>query len=338
MPLAIACDARALFHSAAESQRERDVLAPLVGRRCGYREALIAPPVCATNEVRQFCYTHAWFPHRTPVHRVWLSLLEPPERVLADLNHFQPDVIHAYGSYLAILFRHLHETGAPFHRPRAILYGSDGLADPVRSLIAEEFGIPVFSVYGAIEAFRIAFECEQHTGQHVNAEWYPVRIVDPDGRPLPPGEEGQVVLSNLVNRATVLLNYRQGDLASLLPEPCPCGRALPLMSFLNGRRDDMLHLPGGRVIHPMALRLVMIEGPPVWEYQIVQETPRRFALRVIPAPGSSHTELPATLSRSFAELLGQDVQMDIRIVESLERTPAGKHRTVITRASLEEGP
>ncbi|NQT88087.1 hypothetical protein HQ560_15075 [bacterium] len=163
------------FHSAAQSQRERDVIAPFVGATRGYREALLAPDVCSTIYVRQFCYANAWFPRRVPIERTCLSLLAPPEEGLAEINRFRPDVIHAYGSYLGILFRHLRQTGARLHRPKAILYGSDGLAEPVRRAITEDFGIPVFSIYGSIEAFRIAVECEQHVGQHVNEEWYPVR-------------------------------------------------------------------------------------------------------------------------------------------------------------------
>jgi hypothetical protein len=52
----------------------------------------------------------------------------------------------------------------------------------------------------------------------------------PPWRTPDPRTSGEVVVSNLVNRETVLLNYRLGDVAASLPDRCPCGRSLPLLS------------------------------------------------------------------------------------------------------------
>jgi phenylacetate-CoA ligase len=64
------------------------------------------------------------------------------------------------------------------------------------------------------------------------------------------------VVSNLVNRATVLLNYRLGDLASYVGGSCPCGLALPLHAPPIGRIDDVIE--NGAVVHPMALREICL--------------------------------------------------------------------------------
>jgi phenylacetate-coenzyme A ligase PaaK-like adenylate-forming protein len=114
----------------------------------------------------------------------------------------------------------------------ATTYSSDSLSSSVRRLIAEKFGLPVLSTYEAVEAFKIGFECHQRVGIHLNIDLYPVRVVNAQGEPLPDGESGDVVVSNLVNRATVLLNYRLGDIATKLSVPCPCGRSLPLLSIM----------------------------------------------------------------------------------------------------------
>jgi len=147
------------------------------------------------------------------------------------MNDYRPDVLHTYGSYLGILFSYLAETGAPFHKPKVVTYSSDSLSDSTRRLIQDRFGIPVFSAYQANEALKIGFECEHHTGLHINIDLYPLRVVDLACHDLPVGETGYVVVSNLVNKGTVLLNYQIGDLAALLPQPCTCGRTLPLLSF-----------------------------------------------------------------------------------------------------------
>lgn len=249
-PCTVYHDVAAVFQNAAHGKRERSMITTLIGKSLGYRETVIASPLSASQKVQEFCQKHGFFPRGVRIQRQYLSLLDSPGKNVPLLNNFKPDVIRSYGSYQGILFPYLHVTGEPFHRPKVITYGGDELSTSVRRLITETFGIPVFSTYQAIEALKIAFECEQHGGLHLNIDLYPVRAADAEGRSLPPGESGDVVVSNLVNKATVLLNYRLGDIACMLPEPCPCGRSLPLLSFPQGRTDDWIRLPSGKVVHP----------------------------------------------------------------------------------------
>jgi phenylacetate-CoA ligase len=257
-PRTVFHDTRALFENAAHGERERSLVARLVGKRVGYRESLIVVPHSSAEIVQAHCAERSLVPPGVRIARQYLSLFDAPEDNVRRLNAFAPDVIHAFGSYLEALFGYLHATGAPFHRPKVVTYSSDGLPEAARRLITETFGIPVLGTYQAVEAFKIAFECG--AGLHVNADLYPVRIVDRDGRAVPVGESGEVVVSNLVNRATVLLNYRLGDLAALAPDPCPCGRALPRLAGLHGRRDEWIDLPSGRTVHPMTVRRIFTHG------------------------------------------------------------------------------
>ena len=154
-------------------------------------------------------------------------------------------MIRSLGSYLAIHFGYLARRGGEFHKPRVITYSSDALPAPIRRIIEKNFNIPVFSAYEAIEALKIGYECGENAGLHANIDLYPVRVVAENGRALPPGQMGEMVISNLVNRAQVLLNYRLGDLAYWKTEPCGCGRSLPLLEHPPGRRDDSVRLPRG---------------------------------------------------------------------------------------------
>ena len=148
---------------------------------------------------------------------------------------------------------HLDATGRSFHRPAIVTYGSDATSPAVRSLITENFGIAVLSGYGSYKAFGLGFECPAYLGFHINVDLYPMRLLDPGGREVPKGEPGEVVICNLVNRGTVLFNYRLGDLAAWLPGPYPCGRRLPLLSFIQRRVADWLQTPSGRCLHPEAV-------------------------------------------------------------------------------------
>jgi len=327
-PVSVYYDTRALFLSRAYSERFRVIVAAAVGQTAGYREAIIAPPYSSTHRVSQFCAAHSLAPPGMALRRQYLSLLDPPADNLARLNEFRPDVISSYGSYLELLFAHIESTGAPFHRPRAIVYSSDGLSDSARRMIQERFRIPVFGAYRSIETFPIGFECEQHRGYHLNVDLYPLRIVDGAGQTLPPGASGDVVVSNLVSRGTVLLNYRLGDLATLAAEPCPCGRSLPLLASLDGRSDDWIELAGRRV-HPQAVRTLFTDEQAIWQYQVIQCTPTHFDIAIVPMDTCNRPQTSIRIAGKFTNRFGAGVSTNITFVDELPRTAGGKLRPVL---------
>jgi len=320
----------AIFQNAAHGERERCIITSLVGRRFGYRETVIASPNCTAHKLQSFCQSNALFPDRIRINRQYISLMDPTEENIRLINQFQPDVIQSYGSYLGILFSYLAGSGESFHRPKVITFSSDGLVDSVRQLIQGQFGIPVFSTYQANEALKLGFECESHRGLHLNVDLYPVQIVNASGQNLPIGEVGEVIVSNLVNPATVLLNYRLGDLAAFLPEACRCGRSLPMLSFLPGRCDDLITLPSGRLIHPQAVRTIFTVEDQVWQYQIIQHKIDQFSIKIVASRAANRQKLKERVAAGFAERFGSEVSTDISFVDSIDRTASGKFRPVIS--------
>ena len=107
-------------------------------------------------------------------------------------------------------------------------------------------GVRLWSGYSAIETGRVGFQCEVGRGHHLNLDSCALRVVGRDGRPASNGEEGDLVVSNLVNRATVILNYRSGDVGAMGEGPCSCGRTLPLLARMHGRSSDIVRLADGR--------------------------------------------------------------------------------------------
>jgi phenylacetate-CoA ligase len=334
-PCVFSYDRRTLFQDAAFGERARAVLTPLLGRAMGYRMTVLATPTGSTTRVQDFHEQQAWLPRGVILNRQHLSMLDAPEVNVRRINEFKPDVIQSHGSYLAALFAYLKSTGAPMHRPKALRYTSDALPDAARRLITEEFSIPVFSRYEAMETPNLAFECEAHTGLHANIDLCPIRIVDGEGRTLPPGESGDVVISNLINRATVFLNYRLGDLARWMPDPCPCGRTLPLLSPVEGRTEDWLTLPSGRILHPLAATHALKYTPGIWQYQVVQQTPGQFRIALVADPQADRQAISARVPAEFVRVLGEPVQVEVQFVEAIPRTPAGKVRAVISLATRE---
>jgi phenylacetate-CoA ligase len=152
--------------------------------------------------------------------------------------------------------------------------------------------------------------------------------VDAEGVDVPHGENGDVIVSNLVNRSTVLLNYRLGDIAHLLPERCPCGRTLPLLSFISGRTDDVIRLSSGEVIHPQVVRVMFSAEQTVWQYQVVQEEADSFRVAIV--GGDDREGLRARLTKRFESSFGPNVRVNFLFVDSIAPSERGKVRPVIS--------
>lgn len=332
-PLNVLIDPFALFQRGLHWERHRLALMRAIGRRLNYREVLISVSGGMFETSRLAFERRKLAPSGIRVRRWRLPAEDRLEDNIAAIDEIRPDVIVAYASYLEGLFAHLRATGVPFHRPRAVVYFAEGLSDPARRLIEDGFGVPALGVYSAAETPQIGFECERRRGYHLSVDLCPVRIVGPEGETLPPGETGEVVVSNLVSRGTILLNYRLRDLAATLPERCPCGRSLPLLSAVAGRTDEWLETLAGPV-HSMTIR-PLLHGEGIWRYQMVQQTRARFHLSLVVAPECDREGTAASLRRRLTGALGEGTTVDIAYSESLPRTSAGKTRSVIGMPAAE---
>ena len=138
-------------------------------------------------------------------------------------------------------------------------------------------------------------------------------------REVPIGESGQVVVSNLVNRGTVLLNYMLGDLARRLPEPCGCGRRCRCSRTSRGRTTDWLQSASGRPIHPQTLRGILREVAGVRRFQLVQERPGHVRVVAVTAPEADREAIRSQVVGE-AQRLPDPVDAEVEFSVTLPRT------------------
>ena len=163
---------------------------------------------------------------------------------------------------------------------------------------------------------------------HLNVDLFPIRILNSDRLEVPVGRTGQVVVSNLINRGTVLLNYMLGDLASRLPEPCGCGRKLLLLSHVEGRTTDWIRSASGRPIHPQSLRGFIRHVKGIRRYQLVQERPGHVRVVAVPAPEADREQIRSRIVGE-AQRLQTPIDAEVEFSETLPRSEGGKVRTLI---------
>jgi len=184
------------------------------------------------------------------------------KRQLKLMHDFGTTVAHILPSYALHLGSTLQTEGEdPRKLPlRLALVGAEPYTELTRQRIQEMFDIRVHNSYGLSEMNGpgVGIECEYRNGMHIWEDSYLLEIVNPDtGEPVPDGEIGELVLTNLCRRGMPVLRYRTHDLTRILPGECPCGRHHRRIDRILGRSDDMMILKGVN-IYPMQIEAVLM--------------------------------------------------------------------------------
>ncbi len=236
-----------------------------------------------------------------------------------------PSALHRLAAFAAA--REIPLDGAGV---RVVFTTGERLYDEQRATIAAVFGAPVANGYGGRDAGFIAHECPAG-GMHVSAEDIIVEVVGPDGRTLPAGRPGEIVVTHLATRAFPFIRYRTGDIGTLDPHPCTCGRGLPLLRDVQGRSTDFVVAEDGTVMHGLALIYVIREIRGVRAFKIVQES--RSAIEVLIEPGPDFADgARETIVAGLRKRLGSGVDVRVRTVREIPAEASGKFRYVVSHA------
>jgi phenylacetate-CoA ligase len=190
-----------------------------------------------------------------------------------------------------------------------VVAGEPGGSIPAtRSRIETAWGARVLDHGGLTEVGPALIECpENPAGLHLLETDFLAEVIDPDtGQPVPPGQVGELVLTNLGRWGSPVFRYRTGDLVRIDSRPCPCGRAFRrLEGGILGRTDDMIHLRGNNV-YPSALEGVIRRFPEVAEYRIAVD--RSGSLPVLrielePVALASRMDIAEMVSRAIRDEL-----------------------------------
>lgn len=245
------------------------------------------------------------------------------EATLRAILNYAPRIIVGYTTPLYLLARAANSENIILPSLRGIITSAERLFDAQRSMIEKGFDAPVFDRYGCREVMLIGAECERHSGLHLNAEGVFVELYR-DGHPAPPGTPGEVLLSDLHNRAMPLLRYRNDDIATAKVDPCLCGRGLPLLASVEGRVLDMIVGTNGRIVAGEAF-VHLLKDYPVDRYQVHQRADRSTTLRLVPGQ-TFRPELVTEIEHRLRSVLGPNANLTVEVVPEIPLTVSGKHR------------
>lgn len=262
-----------------------------------------------------------------------LSVDTPIQQQLDWLEMLRPRYLNTYPSLATELAELALARGSDL-RFEAILTAGEVLTPRIRALSSQAFGARMIDSYGCQEMGKIAVQCEHpEGGLHICTSNVLVEILDEQGRPVPPGGTGRVVLTSLYNYAMPFIRYDIGDYATLSDRPCACGRSQPVLSQVHGRRRNLVTLPDGdRRWIPGPVLSEMSKAAGARHARLVQTAPDHFELRCVMASAASFDSSDAAseaLSRIAARLIHPEVRVSLVPVEALERGASGKFEDVV---------
>jgi phenylacetate-CoA ligase len=271
----------------------------------------------------------SWYEHFGIWRRLELSSGWDPAQWISRLQAWKPEVIVGYVMTLKILAEHIQKHRIMGIHPELVFHSSAVLDSHSRSELESVFKCRIVDVYGSDEAGCIAWECAECGGYHVSEDMVIVEIVK-DGRPVPPGESGEVVITNLFSRAMPFIRYRQGDVCRLLDKVPVCGRTFTLLDKIAGRTDDFIVLPGGQKISPHPLYHCIDPVSTVRRWRLVQESTDSVYLEIEPGEGYGE-ESESAIRSCLARILGEAVRIQVSLVETMAVDPYAKFRAVSSK-------
>jgi phenylacetate-CoA ligase len=259
-----------------------------------------------------------------------------PDRMdtyLARLQKQRPAMLFGYPSVMCLLVQHAQTRHIALDKlgVKVVFVTAERLYDEQRVILSNAFAAPVANGYGGRDAGFLAHECPEG-GMHITAEDVIVEILDPRGQPAAPGEAGAIVVTHLASRDFPFIRYATGDVGALDPNPCPCGRGLPLLKRIEGRVTDFVVARDGTVMHGLALIYILRDLPQVRAFKIIQESLDCTRVLVVSMDGLPQA-LHLSIVTQFRARLGASVEVVIEEVAAIPPEASGKHRYVVSKVA-----
>ncbi|WP_449531454.1 phenylacetate--CoA ligase family protein [Flavobacterium sp.] len=242
------------------------------------------------------------------------------------------DYINGYTSCIVMMCNYLKKENLILKNIcpslKVCIVTSEMLFEDDKKLLEEWLGIPVVNEYGAAEMDIIAF---QNTNDEwlINTESLYVEILDDDNQPLPFGEEGNIVVTSLYNKAHPFIRYKIGDIGVL--EKITDKKII--LKKLIGRTNDFATLPSGKKAPGMTFysltKVLMQEDGNLKEFVIKQTNLSTFEIIYVSDKVLSEKQ-ETFMKQKFSDYLEDGLTFNFIRKEKLERSKSGKLKQFVS--------
>jgi len=295
------------------------------------------------------------------------------DRMIDEINRFQPELLEADPAYLAILARYAAAQDRAVHAPRFITLTYEFPARAQLRQIRRAFpGVPLVSSYGSTETGHVLTACEcgsfhQNTDS-CRIDFQPLRSVH--GQP----HTGRILVTAINHPWLSLVRFEPGDLVRLadagtngvssnggassaspswrrrappsssgadgavgnMHAPCPCGRREGLtVAAIAGRTRDLTFTTAGAAVTVDQLDAATGEIENLLAYQLEQTGRDDYTFRFVSEAGAEACVQDAALA-FLTQLYGPDARITTRRESVISPEQSGKFRLARTTFAWEQ--
>ncbi|MBS0290050.1 MAG: phenylacetate--CoA ligase family protein [Proteobacteria bacterium] len=262
---------------------------------------------------------------------IFINVASSTKDQIAAILHYQPNYLNSYPSQLAALAEYCLEHNISLDFLTEIRTTGETFYDHYKKLIYEAWPlVKITDLYSSVEVGNIAHQCPEFGKYHVNIEHVMLEILNENNQPCQIHEQGKVLITTLLNYATPLIRYEIGDYATW-GEPCQCGRTLPVIEKIWGRKRNRLHFPNGEVRFPYLGeredRRKITDA--VRKFQFVQHSVHDIEYKIVVSePLSAQQE--EQLKKLHQTQLGYPFNITITYHDDIPAGPSGKYEEFIS--------
>ena len=208
----------------------------------------------------------------------------------------------------------------------AIFTTAEVLQEEHRKVIEEVFQTKIFDQYGCADSGGHASETSNDTGFYLSPESayceYISKETNYDGE-----EIVELAFTNWHNFSMPILRYAPGDLANIELSPSQIGRNSNRLKRIIGRTTERIKLGNGNVLAGPAFTLFfrLFE---LKSYQLEQLSPFAIRVNLVPKSGFKDSDINR-IRENIIHHAGNDVEVEINILEKIEASASGKHKFII---------
>lgn len=299
------------------------------GRAYDYLEAVYARALFNQGYNPLYRLPYYWYEpfkkklinHLGLMRKVYISNKLSEEEQIKILAKLKPKFICYFPSTLYSISRNIENKYLKKIQPKAIFTHAEILSKGMRKQIENTFSTEVFDSYGSAEFDRMAWECKEHN-YHTDEDSMIVEFLR-GNEDVSPNEQGDVVVTGLVNYMVPLVRYRIGDKGVPLDNNCGCGRGLSLLKSIDGRLEDFIKLPSGKVFAPCQIIDYLNKFEDVKIFKVTQKSKKTVSVEFIPKEEIKKFDVNK-LKIKLNFLFNNEFNILIKVVTDIPKTSRGK--------------
>lgn len=247
------------------------------------------------------------------------------------INKRKPTMILAYVQSARELAVYIEKKGKEVYSPKSVMVSAGTLDDYTNELLGRVFRCPILNRYGSREMGDMACSCSKNEGLHINTFTSYIEILDDNYKPCQDGEIGNIITTSLLDYSMPIIRYEIGDTGAWTSHQCSCGRGLPMLKSVNGRRIDIFENSKGKMIYGDYFTHLFYVESIVKQFQVIQEDFDQLRIKLVLTSQSTEREksdLYKRINSCIYKVMGK-INIEYEIVGDIPVSKSGKRAYTI---------